>query len=91
VSVKAGCNLRTGPLYWKTLFTVLAVNPKAAEAAISMAALYIHFDAQAQYVIERLQREIAEIDERGEQDYHAQMIDAGRLSVDRSLNGLQSA
>ena len=76
--------------YWKTLFKVLAFNPKAAESAISMAALYIDFDAQSAYVIERLQREIEEIDRCGEEDYNAQMIGAGPLAVDRLLTDPQS-
>jgi radical SAM superfamily enzyme YgiQ (UPF0313 family) len=84
VSVTVGFNLRTGPLYWKTLVTVLAVNPRAAEFAISMAALYVHFDVQAEFVIERLQHEIAEVEECGEEDYNEQMIVAGPLLVDPS-------
>jgi hypothetical protein len=83
VSLRAGLSLRTGPLYWKTLVTVLAVNPRAAEAAISMAALYLHFGKQSEFVIAQTKREIAEIDRGGEETYNAQMIAAGPLATDQ--------
>jgi radical SAM superfamily enzyme YgiQ (UPF0313 family) len=78
MSVRIGFSLRTGPLYWKTLVTVLAVNPKALEAAVSLAALYIHFGEQSRFVLNLLERKIAEIDGRGEENYNAQMIAADR-------------
>ena len=85
VSVKAGFNLRTGPLYWKTLFTVLAANPRATEAAISMAALYIHFGRQSEFVTRMVELKIADIEQSGEEDYNERMI-AGMAPVSLSAN-----
>ena len=74
ISAKVGFNRRTGLLYWKTLFAVLAANPKAAQAAIGMAALYDHFDKQSEFVMDMVERKIAEIESCGEEDYNARMI-----------------
>ena len=60
--IKAGLNRKTGWLYWKTLFTVLLRNPKAVEAAVNLAAMYIHFNKQAQFIINLTNREINSID-----------------------------
>jgi hypothetical protein len=94
ISAKVGFNRRTGPLYWKTLSTVLAANPKAAQAAISMAALYVHFYKQSEFVMDMLKLKIAEIESCGEEDYNARMI-AGippvPLSTDTPLPHSQQA
>jgi hypothetical protein len=92
VSARAGFNRRTGPSYWRTLFTVLAANPGAAQAAISMAALYIHFGAQSEFVTRMLEARVADIESCGEEEYNECMI-AGialpPLPVDRPLPGSQ--
>ncbi|MFL7808946.1 MAG: B12-binding domain-containing radical SAM protein [Anaerolineae bacterium] len=74
VSARAGLNLRTGPLYWKTLLQVLVTNPAALEAVVSMAALYIHYARQSAFVIDTLETRIAEIERRGEDSYNRSMI-----------------
>jgi radical SAM superfamily enzyme YgiQ (UPF0313 family) len=79
VSARAGLNLRTGPLYWKTLLWVLAINPKAFDVAVSMAALYVHYAKQSAFVIETLEHKIAEIERCGEDSYTRSMI-AGLLA-----------
>ena len=84
VSAKVGFNRRTGPLYWKTLFTVLATNPKAAQATIGMAALYVHFCKQSEFVVDMLERKIADIESCGEEDYNERMI-AGIAAVPRRI------
>jgi hypothetical protein len=81
LSARAGLILRTGPLYWKTLLTVLAANPKAIQATVSMAALYIHFGKQSEFVVDLLERKVAEIEQCGEADYNAQMIAGSRLAT----------
>jgi len=60
--LKAGFNKKTGWLYWKMLFTVLLRNPKAIEAAVSLAAMYIHFNKQTQFIIDLTNREINDIE-----------------------------
>jgi hypothetical protein len=87
LSAKAGFNLRTGPLYWQTLFTVLATNPKAVQAAASMAALYLHFGEQSKFVVDLLERKVAEIERRGEEDYNAQMIAGAAPDRGRRADG----
>jgi radical SAM superfamily enzyme YgiQ (UPF0313 family) len=74
VSARAGFNLRTGPLYWKTLLQVLVTNPGALEAVVSMAALYVHYTRQSAFVIDTLERRIAEIERCGEDSYNQSMI-----------------
>jgi radical SAM superfamily enzyme YgiQ (UPF0313 family) len=74
VSVKAGLDPRTGLLYWKTLIKVLVRNPKALEAAISMAALYIHYARQSEFVIHALEGKAAHVEGCGEESYNQSMI-----------------
>ena len=74
VSAKAGLNLRTGPLYWKTLLRVLVTNPSALEAVVSMAALYVHYARQSEFVIHTLEHRIAEIERCGEESYNQSMM-----------------
>ena len=68
VSAKVGFNRRTGLLYWKMLFTVLAANPKATQAAVSMAALYVHFYKQSGFVMDMLERKIVDMDKHGKEN-----------------------
>ena len=74
VSAKAGLNPRTGLLYWKTLLQVLVRNPRAAEAAVSLAALYIHYAKVSEFVIHTLEDKIAHIERCGEEAYNEWMI-----------------
>ncbi len=60
--IKAGFNRKTGWLYWKMLFIVLLKNPGAIEAAVNLAAMYIHFDKQAGFIIDLTNREISNIE-----------------------------
>jgi hypothetical protein len=69
VCLKVGFNRLTGWLYWKMFFTVLFKNPKAIEAAISLAAMYIHFHKQSKYIIEQTHKEINYIKNLGETNY----------------------
>ncbi|NOY07946.1 MAG: B12-binding domain-containing radical SAM protein [Spirochaetes bacterium] len=71
---KAGFNKTTGWLYWKMLFTVLLKNPKAIEAAVNLAAMYLHFNKQAEFSIELTNKEINNIESFGEDKYNKSMI-----------------
>ena len=79
VSARAGFNLRTGLLYWKTLLQVLVRNPKALEAAVSMAALYVHYARQSEFVIHTLEHKIARIEGCGEESYNQSMLAGAAL------------
>ena len=74
VSARAGLNRRTGSLYWMTLFKVLTKNPKAMGATVSMAALYVHFSRQSEFVIRTIEEKIAHVESYGEENYNRLMI-----------------
>jgi len=74
VSRRAGLSRRTGPLYWRTLFEVLMRNPRALEAAVSLAAMHVHFFAQSEFVIRTLEEKVATIESCGEENYNRWMI-----------------
>jgi radical SAM superfamily enzyme YgiQ (UPF0313 family) len=65
----AGFNKTTGWLYWKALLTVTLKNPRAIEATVNLAAMFIHFHKQSQFIIELTNREIADIERNGTDEY----------------------
>lgn len=69
----AGFNKKTGYLYWKMFFTVLFRNPKGIEAAVNLAAMFIHFQNQKDYVITQMKTVVQEIQLEGEKAYYARM------------------
>ena len=71
---KAGFNLRTGQLYWETLFQVMQRNPRALDAAVNLAAMYLHFAKQSHYVVESLKRAAAHVERVGEEQYNRLMV-----------------
>ena len=75
----AGFNRRTGPLYWKTLFTVLMRNPRAVEAFGNLAAVFIHFDKQSQFVTRTLEEKAETSNRMGEENYNKMMV-SGRTA-----------
>jgi radical SAM superfamily enzyme YgiQ (UPF0313 family) len=70
----AGFNRNTGTLYWKMFFTVLFRNPKGIEAAVNLAAMFIHFRNQKEYVITQMKAAIQEIELEGETAFYARMM-----------------
>jgi hypothetical protein len=60
--VKAGFNKTTGWLYWKTLLTVISKNPKAIEATVNLAAMFIHFYKQSNFINDLTNNEIRSIE-----------------------------
>lgn len=58
VCARLGLRRETGVLYWKMLVTVLLNNPRAFEAAVNLAAMYIHFGPQKDYVAGYLRRSL---------------------------------
>jgi hypothetical protein len=74
LSIKAGFSPRTGLLYWLTLFRVLVRNPRAVEAAVNLAAMYVHFDTQSEFVIRTLEGKVADVESYGEERYNQLMI-----------------
>ena len=58
ICARLGLRRETGVLYWKMLVTVLLNNPRALEAAVNLAAMYIHFGPQKGYVTGHLRRSL---------------------------------
>jgi radical SAM superfamily enzyme YgiQ (UPF0313 family) len=58
VSARLGFNGATGTLYWNMLFTVLWKNPRAVEAAVNLAAMYIHLRPQKDFAVGGLRRSL---------------------------------
>jgi len=69
----AGFSSATGLLYWKMFFTVIVRNPKGIEAAVNLAAMYIHFQKQKDYIISITQKMIADIEKTGEENFNLKM------------------
>jgi radical SAM superfamily enzyme YgiQ (UPF0313 family) len=70
----AGFNKQTGLLYWKMIFTILLRNPKAIEAAVNLAAMYIHFQSQKEYVVTLINVLIQETELEGEAAVYKRMV-----------------
>jgi hypothetical protein len=81
VCKKAGFNKSTGMLYWKMFFTVIFRNPNGIEAAVNLAAMYIHFRKQKDYIISKVNESIAELEKTGEVAFNARMMGEGREPV----------
>ncbi len=75
ISISAGLNRRTGFLYWKTLLKVLIKSPKAAEAVVSLAAMYVHFGKQSEFVVNMMQDKVSNVESLGEEKYNQMMIE----------------
>ena len=77
---KVGLNKTTGWLYWKMLLTMIFKNPKAIEATVNLAAMFIHFHKQSKFIIELTNQEISHIENYGEDKYNQIMLQAERNS-----------
>jgi len=83
----AGFNKKTGYLYWKMFFTVLFRNPKGIEAAVNLAAMYIHFEGQKNYVITSVNILIQEIEIESETIFYERMLGSRKQDIaEVSLN-----
>jgi radical SAM superfamily enzyme YgiQ (UPF0313 family) len=71
VCKKAGFNSATGLYYWKMFFTVLFRNPKGIEAAVNLAAMFIHFLKQKEYIVSAMNSSIGELERTGEEAFYA--------------------
>jgi hypothetical protein len=77
---KVGFNKTTGLLYWKMLVTIILKNPKAIEATVNLAAMFIHFHKQSKFIIDLTNNEIKNIENYGENKYNHLMLQAERKS-----------
>ncbi len=74
VCLKAGFNRQTWRLYWELLFEVLKRNPRAIDAAVNLAAMYLHFAKQSYYVVGALERAVAHVKAVGERKFNEMMV-----------------
>ena len=79
ICIKVGFNKTTGWLYWKVLLTVIFKNPKAIEATVNLAAMFIHFYKQSKFIIDLSNDEIRSIENCGEEKYNQLMFQEERL------------
>ncbi|RKZ00082.1 MAG: B12-binding domain-containing radical SAM protein [Ignavibacteriae bacterium] len=70
VCLKVGFNKTTGLLYWKTIWKVISRNPKGIEAAVNLAAMFIHFYKQSKFIVDLTNDEIRNIESCGEEKYY---------------------
>ena len=69
ICIKAGMNKKTGRFYWKSLFIVLTKNPRAMEAMVNLAAMFIHFYRQSQFIINLTADEINSLENQSDIEY----------------------
>lgn len=74
VCKNAGFNSATGFWYWKMFFTVIFRNPLGIEAAVNMAAMFIHFRKQKEFIVTAMDKIIAELDSKGEEAFIKRMM-----------------
>jgi hypothetical protein len=58
-------------------FTIILRNPKGLEAAINMAAMFLHFQKQKEYIISLTKNSIIELEKTGEENFNLKMIQSG--------------
>ena len=74
VCKKAGFSKATGLFYWKMFFTIIFRNPKGIEPAVNLAAMFIHFQQQKDYIVSVTTQMISGIEKIGEQAFNARML-----------------
>lgn len=74
VCQKVGFNSRTGILFWKLLFTVSFKNPKAIESVVGFAAMYIHLEKHARFIIDLTKSRIRNFEQNADSDYNREIL-----------------
>ncbi|MCX6278083.1 MAG: B12-binding domain-containing radical SAM protein [Bacteroidetes bacterium] len=74
VCKKAGFSKATGFLYWKMFFTVILRNPMGIEAGVNLAAMFIHFQKQKEYIVSVTGDLISLIEKEGVDSYNRRMM-----------------
>jgi hypothetical protein len=55
-------------------FTVIFRNPKGIEPAVNLAAMFIHFMKQKEYIVSVTQKMISNIEKTGEEAFNEKMM-----------------
>ena len=74
VCKKAGFSKATGFAYWKMFFTIIFRNPKGIEPGVNLAAMFIHFMKQKEYIVSVTQKMISAIEKTGEKAFNEKMM-----------------
>jgi hypothetical protein len=69
VCISTGFNKITGLLYWKTLLKVILKNPRGIETTVNLAAMYIHFYKQSEFIVQLTNKEIRNIESKMKDNY----------------------
>ena len=69
----AGFSKETGRHYWKMFFTVIFRNPAGIEAAVNLAAMYIHFRKQKAYIVDSTTKSIRAMQNTSEEEFNKRM------------------
>ena len=74
VTRKAGFSKQTGYFYWKMFFTVILRNPFGIEPAVNLAAMFIHFSKQKEYIVSVTREMISHLERTGEEVFNSKMM-----------------
>jgi radical SAM superfamily enzyme YgiQ (UPF0313 family) len=85
---QAGFSRATGYYYWKMFFTVIVRNPKGIEAAVNLAAMFIHFQKQKAYIVSATNKSLLNLEDSSEQDFNDRMIEASQTRPGAEINKL---
>ncbi|MEI7490286.1 MAG: radical SAM protein [Bacteroidota bacterium] len=70
---EAGFSKETGKHYWKMFFKVIFRNPSGIEAAVNLAAMFIHFQKQRKYIVASVNNTLAVMENKSEEAFNNRM------------------
>ena len=70
---EAGFSKETGKHYWKMFFKVIFRNPSGIEAAVNLAAMFIHFQKQRKYIVTSVNNTLAVMENKSEEAFNNRM------------------
>lgn len=80
---KIGFNRTTGWVYWKTMLTVARKNPRAIEAAVNLAAMFIHFQKHNRFTVDLTRKQIEKLESTGEETSQYGILQGWKKAVTR--------
>ncbi|MCX6281411.1 MAG: B12-binding domain-containing radical SAM protein [Bacteroidetes bacterium] len=83
VCKEAGFSRETGLEYWKMFFKVIIRNPLGIEAAVNLAAMFIHFQKQRKYIITSVNKTLAVMEHKSEDEFNKRMTGRTEPSLSR--------
>ncbi len=79
VCKEAGFSRETGLQYWKMFFKVIFRNPKGIEAAVNLAAMFIHFQKQKKYIVSCVNTTLAVMENKSEEAFNNLMTGKSKV------------